>query len=130
MESNSSNDSSQQERRVGPTVSKDKWMNHALAKMARGYRLIVGTTRRTANFYLPGKGYEMCAYHVARQLIRNGAIVKTADHPLGEVYTLLMAPATVNTKPAPRAAAVQDPFDALLDQLDTTLDDNAGASAE
>lgn len=77
------------DRPTAPSVSQDKWIQHALAKLARGYVLIVGTHRRTANFFLPNKGYEMCSYRVARQLIREGSVAKTRDHHLGEVYEIV-----------------------------------------
>ncbi len=78
----------QPERRVGPTVSKDKWINHAKNKLARGYVLIVGTERRNANFYLRGKGYEMCPYDIAQAMIKQGLVVQTGKHHLGHIYEL------------------------------------------
>src|SRR5690554_3951944 len=86
METSSERD--YQDRRVGPTVSKEKWLNHARTKMARGYTLIVGKQRRTANFYLRSKGYEMCPYNVAKQLIKEGIVVEAGEHHLGTVYKL------------------------------------------
>ncbi len=77
------------ERRVGPTVSKDKWINHAKNKLARGYVLIVGTERRNANFYLRGKGYEMCPYDIAQAMIKQGLVVQTGKHHLGLIYELV-----------------------------------------
>ncbi|WP_397547933.1 hypothetical protein ABUL39_06715 [Rhodothermus marinus] len=79
----------QPERRVGPTVSKDKWINHAKNKLARGYVLIVGTERRNANFYLRGKGYEMCPYDIAQAMIKQGLVVQTGKHHLGLIYELV-----------------------------------------
>jgi hypothetical protein len=114
----SSGDRDLQDRRVGPTVSKDKWVNHAKAKMAKGYVLIVGTARRNANFYSKEKGYEMCAYNVAKQLIKEGAVVKTGEHHLGEVYELV-APPPPEPKTKHRVEEEQvDELDMLLDQLD------------
>ncbi|CAM3245793.1 hypothetical protein [Rhodothermus bifroesti] len=78
----------QPERRVGPTVSKEKWVSHAKNKLARGYVLIVGTTRRNANFYLRGKGYEMCPYDIACLMIKQGLVVQTGTHHLGVIYEL------------------------------------------
>lgn len=83
-----SNERDNQERRTGPTVSKEKWVNHARAKMARGYVLIVGTKRRSANFYLKNKGYEMCGYDVAKYLIKEGIVEESGVHSLGTVYSL------------------------------------------
>ncbi len=79
----------QPERRVGPTVSRDKWLNHAKNKLARGYVLIVGTERRNANFYLRGKGYEMCPYDIAQVMIKQGLVVQTGKHHLGLIYELV-----------------------------------------
>lgn len=84
-----SNERDNQERRTGPTVSKEKWVNHARAKLARGYVLIVGTKRRSANFYLKNKGYEMCGYDVAKYLIKEGIVVESGAHSLGTVYSLV-----------------------------------------
>lgn len=114
----SSNDRDLQDRRVGPTVSKDKWANHAKLKMSKGYVLIVGTSRRNANFYSKDKGYEMCAYNVAKQLIKEGIVVKTGEHHLGEVYELTVAPA-VDAKGKHKGEDDSvDELDVLLDQLD------------
>ena len=77
-----------EEKRNAPTVSREKWRNHALAKLARGYILIIGSQRKSANFYLPGKGYEMCAFPVASQLVKEGVVVKAYDHHLGTAYKL------------------------------------------
>lgn len=77
------------ERRIGPTVSKDKWIHHAKNKLARGYVLIVGTRRRSANFYLRGKGYEMCPYDIAQAMIKQGLLVQTGQHHLGLIYELV-----------------------------------------
>ncbi|MDQ7040323.1 MAG: hypothetical protein Q9M35_05230 [Rhodothermus sp.] len=79
----------QPERRIGPTVSRDKWLNHAKNKLARGYVLIVGTERRNANFYLRGKGYEMCPYDIAQAMIKQGLVVQTGKHHLGLIYELV-----------------------------------------
>ncbi len=126
--------SDSQEKRIGPTVSKDKWVHHALGKMARGYCLIVGNERRTANFHMPGKGYEMCAYNVAKQLIKDGAIVKTGNHQLGSVYRLLMAPA-VHEAPAPTRQVVEDEeapvnadLDLLIDQIEREAPDGSSST--
>lgn len=83
-----SSSSSAEEKRNAPTVSREKWRQHALAKLARGYVLIVGTQRKAANFYLAGKGFEMCAYPVATQLVKEGLVVKAYDHHLGTAYRL------------------------------------------
>ncbi len=110
---------SPQEKRNAPTVTKEKWRSHALAKLERGYVLIVGTQRRTANFYQPGKGYEMCAYNVATQLIKEGSVVKAYDHHLGTAYGLAAGakPPPPPKTPAPKPPKPQDEMEALLDEL-------------
>lgn len=116
-----------QERRIGPTVSKDKWINHAKHKLSRGYVLIVGTERKTANFHSREKGYEMCSYQVARQLIKEGAVRKVREHHLGDVYELAEP-----VVPVPRRAEQPsaDEFEALLDRLDDETKDASEAEAE
>lgn len=112
-----SSDRDLQDRKVGPTVSKDKWVNHAKQKMSKGYVLIVGTTRKTANFYSKEKGYEMCAYNVAKQLIKDGLVAKTGQHHLGDVYELTVSPADAKAKHRGDDEST-DELDLLLDQLD------------
>jgi len=92
--SENTSESGSSERRVGPTVSRDKWLLHARQKLARGYVLILAKgDKRRANFYLPEKGYEMCAYDVARALVSSGEVVPTGEHPLGTRYELPSAKA-------------------------------------
>ena len=126
MESGTERES--QERKIGPTVSKDKWINHAVAKLSRGYVLIVGTEKKSANFHSKEKGYEMCAYNVARQLIRDGLVKKTRDHHLGEVYELIGVAPTA-TRPATKKAVVEEEFDILLQELDKNSADESEAAA-
>ena len=52
-----------------PSVSKDKWVRFAVQKMERGYALIVSEARKSACFFMSGKGYEGCSFKVARQLM-------------------------------------------------------------
>ncbi len=118
-----------QERKVGPTVSKDKWLNHALVKLSRGYVLIVGTKRRNANFHSNEKGYEMCAYDVARQLVRDGYVRKVREHYLGEVYELVRAPSPSTARPAAKAVGTSDEdFEMLLKELDVENGDDSAAA--
>lgn len=119
-----------QERKIGPTVSKDKWLNHALVKLSRGYVLIVGTKRRNANFHSNEKGYEMCAYDVARQLVRDGYVRKVREHHLGEVYELVQAPSPSTARPATKAAGTSDEeFETLLRELEPENGDDPVAAA-
>lgn len=119
-----SNERDYQERRTGPTVSKEKWVNHAKAKLSRGYVLIVGKSRKTANFYLKNKGYEMCGYDVAKQLIKDGLVVESGEHTLGTVYSLAVS----TTEPSPRRVSVRDEEE-QVDEMDTLLNQIASEGA-
>lgn len=127
METSSERES--QERRIGPTVSKDKWVNHAKNKLSRGYVLIVGTQRKNANFYSQEKGYEMCAYNVARQLIKDGQVRKIRDHHLGDVYELADMPAASLRGAVPSARSSDDEFEILLKDLEKGNKDESEAAA-
>ena len=124
-----SNDRDYQERRTGPTVSKEKWVNHAKAKLARGYVLIVGKNRRTANFFLKNKGYEMCGYDVAKQLIREGSVVEAGEQALGTIYVLAAHAAESLAPEVGRKikSAPIDEMDVLLNQV--ARDSEADSSA-
>ena len=122
-----SNDLGGPERSTAPTVSKEKWLNHARAKMARGYVLIIGTERRVANFYQPGKGYEMCAYNVAKQLVKEGIVAPTRTHHLGTVYELQVAPEVkqdVRPKPPKPRPEPESDVDVFLESLDDDVPDD------
>ncbi|SHK97006.1 hypothetical protein [Rhodothermus profundi] len=115
------------ERRIGPTVSKDKWINHAKNKLARGYVLIVGTERRNANFYLRGKGYEMCPYDIAQAMIKQGLVVQTGKHHLGLIYEL--APEVKAEQPPPRPRTSEPPEPDTMETILGGLADSADAAA-
>lgn len=127
-----------QERKIGPSVSRDKWANHARIKLSRGYSLIVGTTRKNANFYSKEKGYEMCAYDVARRMIKDGIVHKVRDHPLGEVYELANVADVVDPRRSTGASiSVDDDVEALLNDLDVDAgslsvepDEESGSTTE
>lgn len=112
----SNRDFQEKEVHYPPTVTKEKWHSHILAKLARGYVLIVGTERRNANFFMRGKGFETCAYDAARQLVKAGVLVKAYDHYLGTAYTLAEVPTPVDRPPVVSPKPV-DEMDALLNQL-------------
>ncbi len=135
-------ESSNQERRVGPSVSRDKWAQHAKQKMARGYVLIVAADKRRANFWMREKGYEMCAYDIARALVASGDVAPTGEHHLGTVYELVAMPAPTpakkskSAKPKPVAPPVaeveEEPIDlpvvdADAEDLDDEADDDLDA---
>jgi hypothetical protein len=125
MSIESSGDQDSGERKIGPTVTKDRWINHARSKLAKGYVLIVSTSRKNANFYSPTKGYEMCAYDVAKKLIADGTIIRTRAHHLGEVYEL-SGPLPQIT-PARKKRVIDDDepeFIEVLDGVDSSDDDD------
>jgi len=118
----SERDDSTSEKRNAPTVSREKWRVHAISKLSKGYVIIVGDKRRNANFYQPGKGYEMCAYNVAMQLIKEGVVVESHEHHLGTAYALV----DTLPPPTPRPAPVVDDDDedeVPVDDLEALLND-------
>lgn len=117
------------ERKIGPTVSKDKWVNHAKNKLSHGYVLIIGTERKSANFHSKVKGYEMCAYNVARQLVKEGIVRKVRDHHLGEVYELVEMPVEVKRGASKPLASADDDFERLLGELEKGDRDESAAAA-
>ncbi|MEX1055675.1 MAG: hypothetical protein WED81_06570 [Rhodothermales bacterium] len=110
-------------------MSKDKWVNHAKNKLTRGYVLIVGQEKKNANFYSQEKGYEMCAYNVARQLIKDGLVRKVREHHLGEVYELADMPAAVVPPPSKVARSTDDEFEMLLNELEEDTKDESAPEA-
>jgi hypothetical protein len=134
MSIESSSDQDSAERKIGPTVTKDRWINHARNKLAKGYVLIVSTSRKNANFYSPVKGYEMCAYDVAKKLIADGTIIKTRAHHLGDVYELSGPLPQVAPAPKKRVIDPDDEPDFIEDIPDVDdaddeedqLDDDSG----
>ncbi len=130
MESSSERD--YQDRRVGPTVSKDKWVNHAKNKLSRGYVLIVGKNRRSANFYMRSKGFEMCPFNIAKQMIKDGIIVEAGEHHLGTMYQLAQDVPPVETKKRPAEPIITAEEDeSLLDDIsDEGEEEDTDASDE
>ncbi len=106
--SENATDSSNQERRVGPSVSRDKWSLHARQKLSKGYVLIVAADKRRANFWMREKGYEMCAFDIARALIVSGDVIPTGEHHLGVIYELA-APYTPPPTRKPRPSRAKQP---------------------
>lgn len=127
-------DSSSQERRVGPTVSRDKWYLHARQKLAKGYKLIVAKDgKKRANFWTAEKGFEMCAFEVARALVQSGELTLVGEHPLGLMYELVVpdapppkAKTTKAPKPPKAAAAPKEEDLDEIDNLDGDEDEDAG----
>jgi hypothetical protein len=117
---------------TAPTGSKEKWLVHAQRKLGQGYVLIVSNDRRNANFHHPEKGYEMCSYQVARQLIKDELVVKTRDHHLGSVFELSeeghSAATVARRTPLPRddhddeTVSEAPEVEAMLDEMDDALD--------
>jgi hypothetical protein len=83
---------------------------------------------------MPGKGYEMCAYTVAKRLISSGIVVETGEHDLGGVYRLSEEAVIVEPVAVPPFVADDDEEDVndtvdvddLLDHLgdDGSTDDD------
>lgn len=74
--------------RAAPSVSREKWALHAHTKLSRGYVLIVSPVRKSANFFMPGKGYDPCPIITAKRLIEQGIVIADGKHPLGDRYRL------------------------------------------
>ena len=126
-----SNERDSQDRRIGPTVSKEKWVNHAKTKLSKGYVLIVGTQRRTANFYQRTKGFEMCPYNVAKQMIKDGLLVEAGQHHLGTMYRLAGEAAPEARPPrVPRPEAQSDEVDDLLNRIESDPDAASAAPSQ
>lgn len=71
-----------------PTVSAEKWKQHAIKKLSKGYLLIVSNTRNYANFYRGHENFESCSFRTARKLLREGLLVECGTHMLGTIYQL------------------------------------------
>ena len=127
--SENTTDQSSQERRVGPTVSRDKWYLHARQKLSKGYKLIVARDgKKRANFWTAEKGFEMCAFEVARALVLSGEVAHTGEHPLGNVYELIQtdapAPKAKPSKAKPKPVKVVPPVEDEPDLLDPIATDD------
>ncbi|NBB86835.1 MAG: hypothetical protein GVY12_11545 [Bacteroidetes bacterium] len=116
---------------TSPTVSREKWEVHALRKLAKGYVLIVSRERKNANFHSPTKGYEMCAYQVAKKLVNDGLVEQTREHHLGTVYELadeVREGLKKHRKPMPKDeddedVAAEEDTEAILDEIPDLDDD-------
>jgi hypothetical protein len=87
---------------IQPSVSKDKWVRFAIQKMERGYVMILSDERKSACFFMSGKGYEGCSFKVARQMILDGLLVESGAHPLGKIYVLDADALARLSQPAPK----------------------------
>lgn len=116
-----------------PSVSRDRWLDHARKKLDKGYTLIVSETRRNANFYFPGKGYETCQHKTALLLIKQGIVKKAGKHHLGTMYRLSDKALAVNQvasvdeeEEETPVAESQTDYEDILDQLETTEEEEDG----
>ncbi len=130
--------------RAAPSVSREKWALHAHAKMSKGYVLIVSTARKSANFFMPGKGYDPCPIITAKRLIEQGLVVTDGRHPLGARY--ILAPDADPARVAPKGRVdddddddddttadsedLADVLDAVANDEDTENDDGDGEDEE
>lgn len=120
-------DSDYTEVRAVPSVSRDRWLDHARKKLEKGYTLIVSDSRRNANFYFPGKGYETCQHKTALLLIKQGIVKKAGKHHLGTMYRL-SDKALVLSHASPRdedeeetpIAETETDYEEILDELEAT----------
>ena len=127
MDTMSTNSSDYQEVRAVPSVSRDRWLEHARKKLEKGYTLIVSDERRNANFYMAGKGYETCPHKTALQLIKQGVVKKGGKHHLGSIY-VLSDDAVTETPPVKKPIDEDDDepvadateYDELVDELEDT----------
>jgi len=87
---------------IQPSVSKDKWVRFAIQKMERGSVMILSDERKSACFFMAGKGYEGCSFKVARQMIVDGLLVESGAHPLGKIFTLDVEALARLSQPAPK----------------------------
>ncbi|NNE45216.1 MAG: hypothetical protein HKN37_01000 [Rhodothermales bacterium] len=122
------------EVRAVPSVSRDRWLEHARKKLEKGYALIVSEKRKNANFYLAGRGYETCQHKTALLLIKQGVVKKAGKHHLGVVY-LLSDDAKIVLPPAPVIVDDDDDettadsesdagYEDMLDELDDEVEDD------
>ncbi|MBT8401319.1 MAG: hypothetical protein KJO98_12640 [Rhodothermia bacterium] len=123
----SSKSSDYQEVRAVPSVSRDRWLEHARKKLEKGYALIVSDERRNANFYMAGKGYETCPHKTALQLIKQGVVTKAGKHHLGSMYFLAETATAEAPAPVKRDVDIDDEegdvadasdYDDLVDELE------------
>lgn len=112
-------DSEYRESRSAPTVSRDKWILHARAKLDKGYSLIISEGRKNASFFLAGRGYEPCPFVTAKRLVELRVVEPSGKHPLGALYTLSPNAVDLNT------AIKQDPDE--VDLVRTDDDDDSGS---
>ena len=80
--------SSQSYYGASPSVTKERWLKHAVHKLSKGYILIVNSDRKVANFYKGYGDFESCSFQTARELINGGFVEEDGDDPMGIVYTL------------------------------------------
>ena len=73
---------------ASPSVSKERWLKHAVHKLAKGYNLLVNHDRKVANFYKGYGDFESCAYKTARKLILHEYVELLGEHEMGLEYTL------------------------------------------
>ena len=73
---------------ASPSVSKERWLKHAVHKMSRGYNLIVNKDRKVANFYKGFGDFESCSYQTARKLILHDYVELIGEHEMGLEYRL------------------------------------------
>ena len=113
--------SSQSYYGASPSVTKERWLKHAVHKLSKGYMLIVNSERRVANFYKGYGDFESCSYQTARALISGEFVESDGEDPMGIIYKLKS-----DTDVAIQPSVEEDEADSLdTDSIDTdsSIDD-------
>ena len=73
---------------ASPSVTKERWLKHAVHKMNKGYNLIINNERKVANFYKGYGDFESCSYKTARKLVLQEFVELVGEHEMGLEYSL------------------------------------------
>jgi hypothetical protein len=88
--------------RVNRSTPTERQIRFATEKLMAGYSLIVSDERKSAVFFRTGKGYEGCAFRVARSLVTSGFAQSAGRHPLGTIYLADPDRIQASKDPAPK----------------------------
>jgi len=116
--------------RASPSVTKERWLKHAVHKMSRGYNLIVNKDRKVANFYKGFGDFESCSYQTARKLILHEFLELVGEHEMGMEYRLktdkdldVASSSDDDDTDEDETIAAGDSTDALDDELEGAADE-------
>lgn len=107
---------------TSPSVTKEKWFKHAMRKLAAGYVIIINQEHKNANFFKPGKGFEMCAYSTAKEMIRAGIIAEDRTTHRGVHYVLTDVSFLETERPLTAAPRREEKSGDVLQELEVDLD--------